>query len=286
MLDARFYEKLKQFRLHMKYRSEHHSEGGRTVRKKGKSMDFSGFREYVPGDDLRFLDWNGYARSGKLNIKEFLEERESRVTIVLDQSLSMQEAEKKERSMELAFALAVMAVMGGDRVRMISLSDGVHERSIMGQRSELTKLKQFLEKSEYVGSANLMKELKKLPVNGPGLMIVISDFLEEDVEERIPELLKYLAFRKQEVKLIQMLSKEEMEPTELGTFRLIDSEDEKKNLRVILDRRTLEQYKEEVDRYTGMLSKNAKKESAGYFLCCAEKKFDRLLLEDLRALYD
>ena len=64
-------------------------EGGRRSNIKGRSTEFSGYREYIPGDDMRYVDWNAYGRLDKLYIKEYMEEREGVINIFLDTSRSM-----------------------------------------------------------------------------------------------------------------------------------------------------------------------------------------------------
>ena len=73
-IDLRELEKLNMLKLSIK-RSLSQGEGLRRSSAKGRSAEFSGYREYIPGDDMRYVDWNAFARLDKLYIKEFMEEK-------------------------------------------------------------------------------------------------------------------------------------------------------------------------------------------------------------------
>ncbi|MDE7268316.1 MAG: DUF58 domain-containing protein, partial [Lachnospiraceae bacterium] len=87
--DAAFFDKLSQLRLAMGHRTSMNLTGNRKSMQKGSSMEFSDFREYMPGDDIRRIDWNAYGRLDRLYVKEYMEEKEAVVSILLDTSASM-----------------------------------------------------------------------------------------------------------------------------------------------------------------------------------------------------
>lgn len=89
MLDAQIYEQLSRLVIAMKQKSSQNMAGNRRSVQKGTSAEFSDFREYMPGDDLRRLDWNVYARSERMYIREYFEEKEAVVSVILDTSASM-----------------------------------------------------------------------------------------------------------------------------------------------------------------------------------------------------
>ena len=86
MLDAGIYEQLSRLVIAMKQKSSQNMAGNRRSVQKGTSAEFSDFREYMPGDDLRRLDWNVYARSERMYIREYFEEKEAVVSVILDTS--------------------------------------------------------------------------------------------------------------------------------------------------------------------------------------------------------
>ena len=89
MLTDSFLSRLDTLSLAMRGRAQGGGGGSRRSRQTGSSAEFSDYREYVPGDDIRRLDWNAYARFDKLFLKLFMEEQESLVTVLLDASASM-----------------------------------------------------------------------------------------------------------------------------------------------------------------------------------------------------
>ena len=95
-MDIRGLERYRRLHLNIR-RSLSQGEGTRRSSSKGRSAEFSGYREYIPGDDMRYVDWNAYARLDKLYIKEFMEEREGRVNIYLDTSRSMGRAYRNNK---------------------------------------------------------------------------------------------------------------------------------------------------------------------------------------------
>jgi uncharacterized protein (DUF58 family) len=110
--------------------------GGRMVSVfKGRGMDFADVREYVPGDDVRRIDWNVTARASAPFVKQFREERELTLVIVLDQSGSLRvgaggrdgKTDKRLQQARLAGALAWAAVRNGDRVGMLRFTSEIEE---------------------------------------------------------------------------------------------------------------------------------------------------------------
>ena len=89
MFDSEFYNTLSQLSLAMTHKSSMNMSGNRKSVQKGVSAEFSDFREYMPGDDLRRLDWNVYARLDRMYIREYMEEKEAVSKIILDTRASM-----------------------------------------------------------------------------------------------------------------------------------------------------------------------------------------------------
>ncbi len=96
---------------------------------KGRGVTFDGVRPYEPGDDVRSMEWNVSARAGEPYIKQYVEDRELTVMVVVDDSASMrfgtQTANKRERAAELTAAVSMLALRGGDRVGVLVAGDEV-----------------------------------------------------------------------------------------------------------------------------------------------------------------
>jgi uncharacterized protein (DUF58 family) len=96
---------------------------------KGRGMDFEEVREYVPGDEVRSIDWNVTARSGRPFVKKFTEERELTIVLVVDLSASghfgSSAQSKRELAAEVASVLAFSAIRNDDKVGLVLFTDGV-----------------------------------------------------------------------------------------------------------------------------------------------------------------
>ncbi len=96
---------------------------------KGRGMEFSEVREYIPGDDVRFIDWNVSSRMGKLYIKQFVEERELTVILAVDLSASLNffsgKKSKKEIAAEISAIIAFTASLNKDKVGLLIFTDDV-----------------------------------------------------------------------------------------------------------------------------------------------------------------
>ena len=116
MLDAAFFDRLSRLRLAMGHRTSMNLTGNRKSIQKGSSMEFSDFREYMPGDDIRRIDWNAYGRLDRFYIKEYMEEKEAVISILIDTSASMDHGEKKKSELAcmLAAAVSYMGLNGMD----------------------------------------------------------------------------------------------------------------------------------------------------------------------------
>ena len=106
----------------MRGRAQGGAGGSRRSRQTGSSAEFSDYREYIPGDDIRRLDWNALARFDRLYMKLFMEEQESQVTILLDASASM--GAKWDAARCAAEAVGYLALTGGDRLQLHVLKNG------------------------------------------------------------------------------------------------------------------------------------------------------------------
>ena len=114
-------------------------KGERRSRRRGQSVEFADFRNYVAGDDLRFIDWNAYARLDKLFLKLFLEEEDLHFYALIDSSESMQfgTPTKLHYAKQLAASLGFIGLCRADRVRIETLGQGITSPSpvLRGRRS-------------------------------------------------------------------------------------------------------------------------------------------------------
>ena len=151
----------------------------------GSGIEFSDHREYTSGDDLRYLDWNIYARHGDLLLKRFQEEQDLHVYLMLDCSRSMAfgQPAKFDLARQLAAALAYIALADLDRIAVVAYADGIlAEFPITRGKARILPLMRFLEDLPTAGhDTNLGRAVQGLLHRGSrtGLAVVISDLFDE-----------------------------------------------------------------------------------------------------------
>src|SRR5437763_3203145 len=118
LLDANFLARLEQLEIVSRKIFVGKTKGERLSRRKGQSVEFADYKNYVIGDDLRFLDWNLYGRLDKLFIRLFLEEEDLHFYILIDNSLSMDfgNPSKLHYAKQIAAALGFIGLCNLDRV--------------------------------------------------------------------------------------------------------------------------------------------------------------------------
>lgn len=196
--------------------------GGRKSSAKGSSLEFSDFREYIPGDDLRRVDWNGYGRFDKLYLKLFLEEKQAAVNLFLDTSKSMDFGGKIVMAKALAASLAYIAAGGGDRTQIFAFGEKAGAQKLgITKKGQLAETLDFLDGLEPGGGTDYLRAIRERSGLGRGVSIILSDFLSEQAPW---DAVKLLQEKKQEVYLLRILTPEEIEPQRGGMVRLVDSE--------------------------------------------------------------
>lgn len=198
--------------------------GARKSNAKGSSLEFSDYREYTAGDDLRRVDWNSYGRFERLYLKLFMEEKQAVISIFLDSSASMGEEEKFVYAKAVAASLAYISLQNMDKVNLMTWSEGILEKKQNIQsKNRFLEMMQFLQGVRGSGKTSFSKTISEFCANTSerGISIIISDFL---TEEKWEEAIQKLQYHKQEVLLIWILSEDEREPSWRGNLRLKDTE--------------------------------------------------------------
>ena len=173
MLSDAFLSRLDTLQLAMKGRASGGAGGTRRSRQTGSSAEFSDYREYIPGDDIRRIDWNAMARFDKIFLKLFMEEQESAVTVLLDGSGSM--GEKWETARQAAEAVSYLALTGGDRLRVVCLQENGNRMSPqLSGRQAYARLEQFLDTCVPGGAGKLTETVMKTEGLRRGLCVLIT----------------------------------------------------------------------------------------------------------------
>ncbi len=196
---------------------------------RGSSVEFAEYRKYVPGDDLRRLDWRAYGRSDRFYVKEFEADTNLRCCVVLDTSGSMDFGStgmtKIDYARRLAGALGYLALLQGDAVGLSCVANGI-VRNIPPRRNpaHLTTVFDILEQAKPQDETQLAPVLHELAetIRQRALIIIISDFFIE------PELLRgcfqHLRFRKHDVAAFHLLDPQELAFSFRRPMRFIDME--------------------------------------------------------------
>ncbi|MBN1364405.1 MAG: DUF58 domain-containing protein [Syntrophaceae bacterium] len=198
MLDQTIYKKIRHIEIrshkavNQLFAGEYHSVF------KGQGLEFYEVREYVPGDDIRLIDWNVSARLGSLYVKKFIEERQQSIILCVDVSASQdfgsQKLNKNEVAAEIAAVLAFSAIKNNDLVGLLMFSDRI-EKYIPPKRGRchvLLVIKEILSFKRQGKKTDMVQALRYLSrVNKKSsVLFVISDFLAQGYEQPISILSK------------------------------------------------------------------------------------------------
>jgi len=222
-----------------KLRGQH--KGSHRSQRFGASLDFSDFREYHLGDDVRQVDWNVFARTDKYFIKRFLDEQEMRVHILLDTTKSMGDHEKWTFARQIVASLGLMVLGRDDRLSFSFVQDEVkppfRRKGAMYRRAFLQVVTE-IEEATYTNSF-AQGALKALPKDSTVLFIVTDGL--EPIEEW-EQLLKRLPRFAGDVRILQIVTQEEISPEYNGDVRLLDRETGR-DVNVTMSSRVLDTYK-------------------------------------------
>jgi len=291
MLDREFYDTLSRLRLQMSHKSSMNMSGSRKSMQKGLSAEFSDFREYMPGDDLRRMDWNVYARLDKLYIREYMEEKEAVVSVLVDTSASMDygACSKAELAKDLAAVVAYLALCNMDRLLLYDMKDMGRGLAVSGGRNGFSKVLRWLGKRSFCGEVDMLAAARGMQCHGAGVTVIISDFLHPGMlDEKAADyerLLKYLRYCRQRPVVLHTMAPEELHVTLEGALNLIDAENQSK-LRLTVDAKAIDQYERALRRLTGRMKRGCDAGRGAYVLCDAGKDRKQLVTRDLRVIYD
>lgn len=214
--------------------------GERRSKKRGQSVEFDDYRQYVPGDDLRHIDWNVFARLDKFFIKLFREEEDLAVHVLLDLSASMDAGRPSKRALalRLGMALAYVGLVNQNRVIVSAFGSGeglVRLGAVRGRRGA-RRVGQFLleraaDRSPTTGGGVMLGEATRalaLSRQGKGVVFLVSDLLDQSGWS---EGLGYLASgHGYDTAVLQVLAPDELNPESardrglVGDLRLTDAE--------------------------------------------------------------
>jgi len=206
---------------------------------KGAGLEFDQIREYVPGDDIRFIDWNSSAKMNKLMVKKFVEERDRTIILAIDVSASTRfssESELKSETInQISAVLSFISINNKDKVGALFFSDRI-EKWIPPSKNKTTYsaiLKNLLDLEPKSKSTKIEEAIKFLIMlkKQNAIVFLISDWIDE--LENYSKLLK-VASLKYDFIAMRILDKCEKE---LPKFGLLETQDSETGENVIIDTR-------------------------------------------------
>jgi len=283
ILDATFLKKLERLSLATRRPFAGQMKGEKRSVKRGTSIEFADYREYVPGDDLRYVDWNLAARMDKMFLKLFVEEEDLYLALLLDSSKSMDfgDPKKMHYAVRLAAALGYIGLSNYDRVSIQPYAEALR-RPLPTQRGKggVLPFFSYLEKVEAAGTTAFSASLHRFAatVRNKGVAIVLSDFFDPGWQDGMKSLLA----RGFQVAAIHILSEEELKPTLLGDLRIIDSETgESKEMSV--NPQLMARYQATLDGFCGEVEGFCHRYGIDYLRTSTAMPFEDLVLKYLRS---
>ena len=258
-------------------------KGERRSRRKGQSVEFADFRNYVPGDDLRFIDWNLYARLEKLFLKLFLEEEDLHFYALIDASTSMDfgEPTKLQYAKQLAASLGFIGLTRADRVKIETLGS-THRRPgpVLRGRSSMWRMVEYLDGIQPGENVPLAEGIKNfcLRNHGKGILVLISDLMDKAGYEHA---FRFLVAQEMDVYVIHTLCPEELNPELKGDLKLVDAEDND-IAEVTVSRPLLDRYKRTLASFIDGAREFCTRRGMNYVMASTETPVDKLVASYLR----
>lgn len=287
--------RLEPLMLHAKTIRTGSMKGERRSVKRGTSIEFADYRNYTPGDDLRKLDWNVYARLEKPYIKLLEDEEDLAVHLLLDVSASMNwpNAEDSEggniEHNKLLFAkrlfagLAYISLKSGDRLMLSAMNDrGNNPFGPARGRAQTVSMLRYAHALEAEGVTDLHQQLRNYAIREKraGLVIIMTDMFSPG---GYIEGLNMLLGKGHEVAIIHLLSPDEITPPLAGDLSLIDIETGNMQ-EVTVDASMRAIYQQRLTNWLDNIRDDCARKGVHYLMVETDIPFEKVILFELRKL--
>jgi len=265
MIDISFLDQLDRFNLIIQKRVTSSYSGERKSIIAGHGTVLKDYRQYVRGDDVRAIDWKIFARTDKLHIKQYEEEKNLTAHIVVDSSASMNFGEKITKfdyASMLGIGFAYLAMKQNEKFEFSTFSDSLNPVRAKRGSKHFASLVNYLSTLQIKGKTNftdVMTKYKKL-IKTRSLIVIVSDFLFDI------EIIKHALYRlsNNEVIVIQVLDKAEKDLAITGSVRLHDSESNSV-LKTFISQRLRNKYHERLEEHIIDLQKTCDQVNARFY---------------------
>jgi uncharacterized protein (DUF58 family) len=248
----------------------------------GGGIEFADYREYVPGDDVRQVDWSVFLRFRKLLVKLCAEEKELTLMVAVDTSQSMAygRGDKFRQARRIAGVLGGMALSSGNRAGVLAWGEQLREVTVplRGARA-VPALVERLARLETAGRGDPLTCARQFAsrYRRRALAVLITDLLTPDW----PAVLAGLASSGCEAHVIHVLAPEELDPPQRGELTLVDQETGQETA-LHVDAPTLERYRAETAAWLAKVEAQARGAGLGYARVVSDEALPRVFLETLR----
>lgn len=225
LFDSAFIRKLDRLALLTRRAMAGDMQGERRSPRRGSSVEFADFRPYAPGDDIRQIDWNLYARMERFFLKLFVAEEELTIHLLVDNTASMNwgEPNKLLYARQTAGAFGYIALSSLDRVTVTAFGEGASRQlpGVRGKRGALP-LFDFLQRLPPGSRGSLLATCRRYvqTARNAGPLLLCSDLMDPGWEDA----LRALSSRSFEITILHILAPQEIRPEMDGDFKLIDAE--------------------------------------------------------------
>jgi uncharacterized protein (DUF58 family) len=273
MISPDFLDELDRFEASLDQRTTSMQKGERESPSVGEGLTFSDYRRYAPGDDTRLIDWRLYARTEEFFIKQFEEERNLTVHVLLDGSASMDfgDPNKFEFGAKLGLGYAYLTAEAHDDFRFSVFREGV-ERLDTGTstRGEVLGLVDRLNEFDPDGEADFASALESYAasIRSRSLVVVITDCIGDldGLETGLASL------SRNEVVLVQTLSPAELDP-EVGGDTVFEDVETDLSRRTYFGGRLAERYRERIDAFVDDVGERAQDLRISHALVSTDEPF-------------
>ena len=250
----------------------------------GGGIEFADHREYTPGDDFRYLDWNVFARHDELLLKRFQEEEDLHVYILLDcsQSMAFGAPSKFDYARQVTAALAYIALADLDRVAVVAFAGGiVADFPLTRGKGRILSLMKFLEGLQVRdGLTDLGRSAENFIHRSQrrGLAVVVSDLFDPAGYQRGLDVLRHHRY---EPHVVQVFDRREADPSIKGDVELLDVESRDVE-KVTVTERNLRQYRKIFDAFLESVGRYCTTYGIGGTRATTDIPFDDLILRMMR----
>jgi uncharacterized protein (DUF58 family) len=247
---------------------------------RGSSVEFAEYRKYVPGDDIKHVDWRVYARSDRFYMKEFEADTNLRCHIILDTSASMSfEAEhgrKFDYARRMAATLAYLLVHQGDGVGLHCFADKiVHDIPPRRTPSHLKNIFDTLAVVEPAGKTEVVKVIHDLAerISQRALVVVFSDFFTEVAP--LLDCFQHMRYRKHDLAVFHLLDRQELD---FKFDRPIRFDDAESTFKLITDPSVVrEGYRRAIDDYLSDMLRGCREFNVDYQRVMTDEDYEKSL---------